>query len=136
MKEKILITGSEGFIGSHLVETLIKKNYNIRAFVQYNSFSSIGGLEELSVENKKKIEIYFNNLINYIIEKIINTSAIDSIVNEYVTIPWDVEVKVSEVLLMLNKFKNEYLNFKAQQIFSNEFEKNLFITFKSYYEST
>ena len=41
MKEKILITGSEGFIGSHLVETLIKKNYNIRAFVQYNSFSSI-----------------------------------------------------------------------------------------------
>jgi UDP-2-acetamido-2,6-beta-L-arabino-hexul-4-ose reductase len=79
---------------------------------------------------------YIDNLINYIIEKIINTSAIDSIVNEYVTIPWDVEVKVSEVLLMLNKFKNEYLNFKAQQIFSNEFEKNLFITFKSYYEST
>ena len=58
MKEKILITGSEGFIGSHLVETLIKKNYNIRAFVQYNSFSSIGWLEELSIEDKKKIEIY------------------------------------------------------------------------------
>ena len=53
---KYLITGGAGFIGSHLVETLIKKNYNIRAFVQYNSFSSIGWLEELSVENKKKIE--------------------------------------------------------------------------------
>lgn len=65
MKEKILITGSEGFIGSHLVETLIKKNYNIRAFVQYNSFSSIGWLEELSVENKKKIEIYFGDIRDF-----------------------------------------------------------------------
>ena len=65
MKEKILITGSEGFIGSHLVETLIKKNYNIRAFVQYNSFSSIGWLEELSIEDKKKIEIYFGDIRDF-----------------------------------------------------------------------
>ena len=41
MRKKILVTGSEGFIGSHLVEMLVRKNYKVRAFVQYNSFNSI-----------------------------------------------------------------------------------------------
>ena len=39
-KKKILVTGSEGFIGSHLVERLLKLNYNVIALVQYNSFNS------------------------------------------------------------------------------------------------
>ena len=39
--KKILVTGSEGFIGSHLVETLLKKKYIVKALVQYNSFNSI-----------------------------------------------------------------------------------------------
>ena len=47
MKKNVLITGSEGFIGSHIVETLLKKDYKVRAFVYYNSFNNIGWLSSL-----------------------------------------------------------------------------------------
>lgn len=38
--KKVLVTGADGFIGSHLVETLVERGYDVRAFVLYNSFSS------------------------------------------------------------------------------------------------
>ena len=38
--EKILVTGADGFIGSHLVEELVYRGNNVKAFVQYNSFNS------------------------------------------------------------------------------------------------
>ena len=40
MKSNILITGADGFIGSHLIELLIQTGYKVRAFVYYNSFNS------------------------------------------------------------------------------------------------
>ena len=43
----VFITGAEGFIGSHLTETLIKKGYKVKALAQYNSFDSIGWLKIL-----------------------------------------------------------------------------------------
>ena len=45
---KILITGSEGFIGSHLIETLVNKGHKVRCFVLYNSFNSLGWIDNLS----------------------------------------------------------------------------------------
>ena len=51
---KLYINGSEGFIGSHIVENLIKKNYKIRAFVYYNSFNNIGWLSSLDPKVLKK----------------------------------------------------------------------------------
>lgn len=42
--KKILITGSAGFIGSHLSESLVKKNYHVKALVHYNSLRIIGNL--------------------------------------------------------------------------------------------
>ena len=39
MPEKILVTGAEGFIGSHLVEALVSSGYDVKAFVLYNSFN-------------------------------------------------------------------------------------------------
>ena len=42
--KKILITGSEGFIGSHLVEKLILKGYKVKCLILYNSFNEIGNL--------------------------------------------------------------------------------------------
>ncbi len=44
--KKILVTGADGFIGSHLAECLILKNYTVKALVQYNSFNSWGWLEK------------------------------------------------------------------------------------------
>jgi len=54
----VLVTGADGFIGSHLTELLVKNGYNVRAFVCYNSFNSYGWLDSVPIEIKKKI-IFF-----------------------------------------------------------------------------
>uniref|UniRef100_UPI004047DC20 NAD-dependent 4,6-dehydratase LegB n=1 Tax=Algoriphagus sp. TaxID=1872435 RepID=UPI004047DC20 len=58
MKKRVLVTGADGFIGSHLVEYLIKKEYSVRAFCYYNSFNSWGWLDTLSKEQLSNIEIF------------------------------------------------------------------------------
>jgi NAD dependent epimerase/dehydratase len=58
----ILITGADGFIGSHLTELLIQSGYKVRAFVYYNSFNSNGWLDSLSVETKSKIDIFSGDI--------------------------------------------------------------------------
>ena len=54
---KVLITGADGFIGSHLTELLLKENYDVTALVQYNSFNDLGWLERVSRENNKRLNI-------------------------------------------------------------------------------
>jgi dTDP-glucose 4,6-dehydratase len=56
--KKVLVTGADGFIGSHLTETLIRQGYDVRAFVQYNSFNSWGWLDECAEDVKGKFEIF------------------------------------------------------------------------------
>lgn len=53
----VLVTGADGFIGSHLVEALLDRNCEVRAFVYYNSFNSWGWLDALPGPTKDKIEI-------------------------------------------------------------------------------
>jgi len=55
--KNVLITGSDGFIGSHLTEELIDKGCNVRAFVYYNSVSSWGWLDNLDKEKLSQIEV-------------------------------------------------------------------------------
>lgn len=55
--KKILVTGADGFIGSHLVEALLNEGCNIKAFVFYNSFNSWGWLDTLPKEKLNSIEI-------------------------------------------------------------------------------
>ena len=54
--KRILITGADGFIGSHLTEALVECGYDVVAFVCYNSFNSLGWLDTISEEIKSKIE--------------------------------------------------------------------------------
>jgi len=55
--ERVLVTGADGFIGSHLVEKLVKNNKKVRAFVYYNSFNTWGWLDTLPKEILKEIEV-------------------------------------------------------------------------------
>jgi len=62
MQNNVLITGADGFIGSHLVEALVENGYNVRAFVYYNSFNSYGWLDTISNETKRKIDFFSGDI--------------------------------------------------------------------------
>lgn len=56
--KKILITGADGFIGSHLTEALVRAGYETKAFVLYNSFNSWGWLDSCSADVNGKFEVF------------------------------------------------------------------------------
>lgn len=60
--KRVLVTGSDGFIGSHLVERLLEENCQIKAFVYYNSFNSWGWLDSLSETQLSQIEIFAGDI--------------------------------------------------------------------------
>ena len=60
--KKILVTGADGFIGSHLTEELIRQGYNVRALVYYNSFNSWGWLDLASAEVKKSLDVFAGDI--------------------------------------------------------------------------
>ena len=59
---KILVTGADGFIGSHVVETLVKSGHDVRAFVLYNSFNSWGWLDESDKSIRDSIDIFAGDI--------------------------------------------------------------------------
>lgn len=62
-KAKVLVTGAGGFIGSHLVEELVRQGYNVRAFVRYNARNDWGWLQTLPC--LKDIEIHTGDIRDY-----------------------------------------------------------------------
>jgi NAD dependent epimerase/dehydratase len=60
--KKVLVTGSDGFIGSHLVERLIDEGCKVKAFVYYNSFNSWGWLDTLPKDKLKQLEIFMGDV--------------------------------------------------------------------------
>jgi len=56
--KKVVVTGSDGFIGSHLVEALVAHGCAVRAFVFYNSFNSWGWLDSLPAETMAAVEVF------------------------------------------------------------------------------
>ena len=59
---RILITGADGFIGSHLTEALVRAGYKVRAFVFYNSFNSWGWLDQCADDVKGKFEVFAGDI--------------------------------------------------------------------------
>jgi dTDP-glucose 4,6-dehydratase len=60
--KKILITGADGFIGSHLTEALVNRGYDVRAFVYYNSFNSWGWLDHAEKTVRDSLDIFSGDI--------------------------------------------------------------------------
>ena len=59
---RVLVTGADGFIGSHLTEALVRNGYEVRAFVYYNSFNSWGWLDHCADDVKNKFEVFAGDI--------------------------------------------------------------------------
>lgn len=60
--KKILVTGADGFIGSHLTEELVRRGHDVRAFVMYNSFNSWGWLDQTDKNIMKSIDVFSGDI--------------------------------------------------------------------------
>lgn len=60
--KKILVTGADGFIGSHLTEALVRKGYDVKAFAYYNSFNSWGWLDHCEKDVAGKFEVFVGDV--------------------------------------------------------------------------
>jgi len=62
LRKKVLVTGADGFIGSHLTERLIEEGYDVRAFVYYNSFNTWGWLDTLPKKKLSQIDVFTGDI--------------------------------------------------------------------------
>ena len=95
MKPKVLVTGADGFIGSHLVESLLEAGYSVRAFCFYNSQGSCGWIDTLSQEIKSNIQIHLGDIRDY-------QSVLEGVsfgLNDSLTLMRDVGINPSNVIL-------------------------------------
>lgn len=60
--KKVLVTGADGFIGSHLTESLLEKGYDVKAFTYYNSFNTWGWLDTLPKKKLDQIEVFSGDI--------------------------------------------------------------------------
>lgn len=60
--KKVMVTGADGFIGSHLAETLVREGFRVKAFVYYNSFNSLGWLDTSPKDVQKEIEFFSGDI--------------------------------------------------------------------------
>jgi NAD dependent epimerase/dehydratase len=60
--QRVLVTGADGFIGSHLVEALVARGANVRAFVFYNSWGSVGWLADIPADVRAKVEVFLGDI--------------------------------------------------------------------------
>lgn len=61
-RPRVLVTGADGFIGSHLTEALVRRGYEVKAFVLYNSFNSWGWLDHCSPDIRGHFEVFAGDI--------------------------------------------------------------------------
>ncbi len=116
---KILVTGSEGFIGSHLTEKLLNLGYDVRAFILYNSFNSVGLLKDVNPKYKKKIEYFFGDIRDPLVvskavedcDTIFHLASLIGIPYSYIAPGSYVATNINGTLNLLNSIKGKKIKF-------------------------
>lgn len=109
--KKVLITGADGFIGSHLTELLLRKGYQVRALSQYNSFNYWGWLEDIPIDDNLEIvsgdirDPFFCEEICKGIDTIYHLAALIAIPYSYVAPQSYVETNINGTLNICNAAK-------------------------------
>lgn len=106
MSKKVLVTGADGFIGSHLTEMLVAEGYEVRALAQYNSFNSWGWLDSSPI--KQDIEVvtgdvrdpFFCKEISKNVDVVFHLAALIAIPFSYIAPQSYVETNVTGTLNM------------------------------------
>ena len=115
---KIFITGSEGFIGSHLTEKLVKSGHDVKAFVMYNFKNSNGWIDSLTQDIKNSIEIVKGDIRDFdVIKKeskkydaIIHLAALIGIPYSYYSPQSYVDTNISGTLNILQAVKQNKIS--------------------------
>jgi NAD dependent epimerase/dehydratase len=123
---KILVTGSEGFIGSHLTEKLVKLGHSVTCLIKYNSFGSNGWLEDLDKKIFKELKIISGDIVDsdFILniskkqDYVLNLAALIAIPYSYKSPKSYVDTNIIGTLNILNACKRN--NFKLIQTSSSE----------------
>jgi len=104
--KKALVTGADGFIGSHLVELLVKKGYQVRALSQYNSFNNWGWLEDIDCLDSIELitgdirDPFFCNEITKGVDIIFHLAALIAIPYSYIAPQSYVDTNINGTLNM------------------------------------
>jgi NAD dependent epimerase/dehydratase len=107
---RVLVTGAEGFIGSHLVEALVDAGYEVRAFILYNSFSNWGWLDACGENVKASVEVVMGDVRDFGSIKsaiqgcdiVLNLAALIAIPYSYVSPESYIDTNIKGLLNVLN----------------------------------
>lgn len=112
---RILVTGAEGFIGSHLVESLITSGHEVTSFIQYNSFGDIGNLKFIDKYKLKNCHLEFGDIrdddkvlrVSKKKEIIIHLASLISIPHSYTSFKSFIDTNITGTLNVLRCIKKK-----------------------------